>query len=623
MACKCPDFPPDCVEENGNIPQVFLNRAEIYGSRCALRYKVNGAFSGACSWRDWVRFVRETALALHALGIRKGDLVGILAENGPEWTFADLGILSLGAVTVPIYPTASIEDMSHIIEHAGIKALFVSSEAQCRKIEGFKNRFLPSGVVLFSRGNVDELMDADAFRETGRRYGAIHPDLYDQCVQQVGPDDLATVIYTSGTTGAPKGVMLTHRNLIANYQGAFQRIQIDERDSVLSFLPLSHIFERLAGYYYQAAYGVTIAYAESLQTVAEDIRKVRPTIVIAVPRFYEKTYARIIEAVQKAPRWKQRLFDWAVRIGTRVAQQRIRRRPVSFLFRCYNVLAKGIVFSKLKKAMGGRIRFFISGGAPLSKDLARFFYAADIMILEGYGLTETSPVIAVNALDDFKFGTVGKPIAGVRVKIAEDGEILTSGSCVMKGYYKNPHATEACIKDGWFHTGDIGHFDDEGFLHITDRKKDIIVTAGGKNVSPLNIEGRILADTLFLQAIVLGDKRPYLCALLIPEKQAVLRYAQEKGLAEIPYEKLLSHAEIRAWVRARLDLCMEGLANFETVKAFMLLPQEFTLGAGEMTPTLKIKRRVVMKEYQAAIDELYRKHDEDWAMRRPLNGDRS
>jgi long-chain acyl-CoA synthetase len=617
MAQKRSEFPSDCVEENGNLIQVLRHRAQLFGSRKALLYKVHGEYTGSYSWQEWMKIARETAMALHGLGIRKGDHVGILAENCPEWTFADLGILSLGGVTVPIYPTASLEDIRYIIEHAKLKALFVSTEEQYRKIEGFKSRFLPAGIILFNPGGLSDITGLDSFREAGRSHELSHGDLYEQSVKSVGPDDLATIIYTSGTTGAPKGVMLTHRNFIANYQGSWQRIQIDDKDSVLSFLPLSHVFERLAGYYYQAAYGVTIAYAENLMTVAEDIRKVRPTIVVAVPRFYEKTFARILAEVQKAPSWKQGLFHWAVRMGTRTAQMKLRDRRVPLWLAFYNQLAKALVFGKIKQAMGGRIRFFISGGAPLSKELARFFYAADILILEGYGLTETSPVIAVNAVNDLKFGTVGKPIAGIQVKIAEDGEILTSGPCVMKGYYENPRATAECLKDGWFHTGDIGRFDEDGFLHITDRKKDIIVTAGGKNVSPQNIEGRILTDPLFVQAIVLGDKRPYLCALLVPERQEVLHYAQEKRIGDIPYEKLLEHHEICRWIRERLDLKMEGLAGFETVKAFILLPQEFTLSAGEMTPTLKVKRRVIMKEYQRAIDELYRKTDHERGKKQP------
>ncbi len=616
MAPKRPEFPPDGIEENGNLLQVLRQRARFFGRKKALFYKVNGEYSGSYTWHEWMERAREVTLALHAMGIRKGDHVGILAENCPEWTFADLGILGLGAVTVPIYPTASAEDTRFIIEHSRLKALFVATREQFDKVCDFSGGFLPGGLIIFFTALSDDENSLAAFRANGRVYELNHQGLYDQCVRDVGPDDLATIIYTSGTTGAPKGVMLTHRNFIANYQGAFQRIQIDERDSVLSFLPLSHVFERLAGYYYQVAYGVSIYYAESVATVAEDIRKVRPTIVVAVPRFYEKTHARILERVQQASRLQQRLFHWGVRIGTRVAQMKTRKQNVPFGLALCFLIARGLVFSKIKQAMGGRIRFFISGGAPLSKDLARFFYAAGILILEGYGLTETSPVIAVNAIGDLKFGTVGRVIPGISVKIAEDGEILTSGPCVMKGYYENKAASSECIKDGWFHTGDIGAFDSEGFLRITDRKKDIIVLAGGKNVAPQNIENRILSDGLFSQAVVLGDKRPYLCALIVVNRNDVHQFAAGAGIVSSDYETLLRRPEVREWVRRRLDATMDGLANYETVKSFILLPQEFTQAAGEVTPTMKIKRRVVMKTHQQTIDELYRNTDQEWSKRK-------
>ena len=612
MPLKPPAFPSDSVEENGNLLQAFVQRSLLFPTKVALRYKILGCYSGAHTWREWMKIVRETAMALYALGVRKGDRVCILSENRPEWTFADLAIMSLGAVTVPIYPTSAAQDIQYILEQTQLKALFVSTDELYQKIRECWESPFSSGVICFSAQSKKDAETMEGFRAKGAQFDLEHPGLYEACVGSVAADDLATIIYTSGTTGAPKGVMLTHRNLIANYQGSWQRIPISEKDSVLSFLPLSHIFERLAGYYYQAAYGVSIAYAENLTTVAEDLRKVRPTIVVAVPRFYEKIYARITEAVKNAPAWKQSLFEWAVRVGRRNAKLKLQDQKSPILLAFSNMIARLLVFNKLKKAMGGRLRFFISGGAPLSKDLALFFYAADILILEGYGLTETSPVIAVNAVGDMRFGSVGKPISGIRVKIAEDGEILTAGPCVMKGYYKNPEATEMCIRDGWFHTGDIGYFDREGFLHITDRKKDIIVTAGGKNVSPQNIESRLLSDTLFTQVMVLGDRRPYLCALIVPNKAEVLRYAHEMSLGECPYAELLGYQMIHDWVRIRIQARMEGLASFETVKAFVLLEREFTTAGGEMTQTQKIKRRVVMKEYQTAIDELYRKTDQEW-----------
>lgn len=612
MALKRQEFPSDNVEENGNLVQVFCHRANFFGNKKALFHKINGAYTGFYSWREWLQRVRETALALHELGIRKGDTVGIFSENRPEWTFADLGCLSLGAVVVPIYPTLSADDTRYIVEHAELKAVFVSNPEGYAKIKPLQSTFLPGGMIIFSPDNLADGNSFASFLEHGRFCLEQNPDFFEQRVRNVGPDDLATILYTSGTTGAPKGVMLTHRNLIVNYQGSFQRILIDDRDSVLSFLPLSHSFERLAGYYYQLAYGVSIAYAENMTTVAEDIRLFKPTIVVAVPRFYEKTHARIQEEVARAPRWRQGLFRWATRIGTRMAQMKIRKQKIPWWIFIANEIAKMLVFRKIKQALGGRIRLFISGGAPLPKDLARFFYAADMTILEGYGLTETSPVLAVNALQDVKFGTVGRPISYIQVKIAEDGEIMTSGPCVMKGYFKDAQATAASIRDGWFYTGDIGYFDADGFLHITDRKKDIIVTAGGKNISPQNIESRILSDTLFSQVVVLGDKRPYLCALIVPHRDSVMGHAQSLKMRERSYEELLKSPQIHDWIRKRLDTQMEGLASFEMVKAFLLLPDEFSQAAGEMTPTLKIKRRVIMQKYAKAIDELYRRTDAEW-----------
>lgn len=616
MARKRSGYPSDEAEENGNLPKTFLHRAGLYGERTALRYKVNGEYRGTYSWNAWMRKVRHVALGLYELGIRKGDFVGILSENCPEWTFADLGILSLGAVTVPIYPTASKEDMQHILSHSRLKSLFVSTEEHFRKIEHLKDSMHPNGLILFSSKGAPGVNSLADLINRGRLYEHNHDHLYGDCVNNVGPDDLATVIYTSGTTGAPKGVMLTHRNFIANCHGGIHHIPLAVTDTVVSFLPLSHIFERLAGYYFMAFYGVQIAYAENLMTVAEDVRLVRPTIMTAVPRFYEKVYAGIREAILKSPKWKQAFFNWAVRVGTRVSQIKMRGRRMPFgLWALYGI-AQLLVFNKIRNALGGRIRFFISGGAPLSKDMARFFHAAGILILEGYGLTETSPVIAVNALEDFKFGTVGKPIPGVNVKIAEDGEILVSGPCVMKGYYNDPRATAETIRHGWLHTGDIGSFDDEGFLRITDRKKDIIVTAGGKNIAPQNIENRILADNLFAQVIVIGDKKPYLCALIVPSREELLRIRAEKGLSALSYEDLLKLPEIREFVAGRISNCLDGLSNYEQVKAFELFPREFTVGDGELTPTLKIKRRVVMKKCHQQIEDLYRRADREWAQRK-------
>ncbi len=612
MGFCCSDPVPEFVAEDPNLVQVIFSKLSLLEDRKNLLHKIGGRYAGYYTWRQWKQCVCDTAMALHAIGIRKGDLVGILAENSPEWTIADLAILSLGAVTVPVYPTSSVKDIHYIIDHAKLKAFFLSNDEQFQKIKEMAYPFVPGRCILFISKQKSGGYDLSSFMKMGRCYALNNGGLFERCLSSVRPDDLATVIYTSGTTGPAKGVMLTHRNFISNCFGCFEHIKISERDTVLSFLPLSHVFERLAGYYFMSSYGVTIAYAESNMTVAEDIRHIRPTIMIAVPRFYEKTHARILEKVRQAPGWQRALFDWAVRVGTQASQLRMERKKLPLGLALRYQIAKILVFNKIKRAMGGRIRFFISGGAPLSRELAKFFFAADILILEGYGLTETSPVIAVNTPKDFKFGTVGRPLPNIRVKIAEDGEILIAGPSVMKGYYNDAQATSEILRENWLYTGDIGLLDGEGHLQITDRKKDIIVTAGGKNVSPQNIERHILKDDLFSQVVVIGDQKPYLAAIIVPQKDAMMRHAEAMGVVSPSYEEILQDPKIQEFIQKRLDQCLDGLANYEKVKCFMLLAHELTQTAGELTPTLKIKRREIMSKYRTLLDKLYEKNDERW-----------
>lgn len=596
-------------EADPNLVQIFLDRTRRYHSRRALLYKdrPGGSFV-SCTWSQWAELVRKTALGLNSLGVRKGDRVAILSENRPEWTMADLGILSLGAIAVPIYPTSSQKDIAYILENAGIEIIFVSNLLQFEKIQGLLGKGLRCAILFdpLRAGHAKAIL-WNQLLEMGRRENLNNSDLYSRLVQSVAPSDTATIIYTSGTTGPPKGVMLTHANFIANYIGAKEYIRLHDKDVALSFLPLSHVFERLAGYYFMIAHGATIAYAESMQTVAQDLPLIRPTVAAAVPRFYEKMYAGILEKVEAGTPLKKKLFAWSVGIGREVAQHRIQKRALPFSLRLAHALAQILVFSKLKKKLGGRLRFFISGSAPLAKELAEFFYAAGVLILEGYGLTETSPVVSVNSMENFRFGTVGHPLPNVEVKIAEDGEILTRGPCVMKGYYKNEAATQEVMKEGWFHTGDIGTIDSEGFLKITDRKKDLIKTSGGKNISPQNIEGLVLGDKLFSQIVVLGDKRNYLVALIVPNQSELEGHARTVGLGHLSWPDLLKHSEITPWIEGRLREKIKDLAPYEQIKYFALLPQELTQEAGELTPTLKVKRKVVMEKYRELIEGLYQK----------------
>lgn len=600
------------AEENLSLPQIFCQRASQYHTRTAFLSKNNPRKEyEPVTWHEWADHSKSCALGLFSLGVRRHDRVAVLSENRPEWPYVDMGTLSLGGILVPIYPTSSAQDIVYILQDAEVEVLIVSTAEQLERIWSFVSVLKLIRWVIcmepFSRKDPRLISFSDLLKK-GEMQTNLERDFYEKNVASGDPDDTATIIYTSGTTGFPKGVMLTHRNFAANYAGAQTLISVTEKDTALSFLPLSHVFERLAGYYFMAFHGAVIAYAENMQTVPENMLEIRPTVCAAVPRFYEKIHAKILENVEKGSAAKKRIFEWAVRIGRKRSQLLFLKRRLPAVLSLQYLFAKFFVFSQIKKKMGGRLRFFISGGAPLSKELAEFFFAADILILEGYGLTETSPVITVNSQNDFRFGTVGKPLPNVDVKIAEDGEIITRGPCVMKGYFRNPEATAEVIKDGWFHTGDIGQFED-GYLRITDRKKDIIATSGGKKVSPQNIERQIVSDPLFLQAVLVGDQRNYLVALIVPSRPLVESYARDNSI-EGDYISFLSNPKIFSWIDERLRARTAGLAPYEQIKYFALIEKEFSQEAGELTPTLKFKRRFIMEKYKDVIDELYAKKPE-------------
>jgi long-chain acyl-CoA synthetase len=599
---------PQPVKGFTSLVELFLWRARQSPERPALWAKRDGRYLFV-TWKEFEERVRELALALEYLGVKPGDRVGLLAENRPEWAFADLAILSLGAATVPIYPTSSLKECRYVLEHAEVSLVLVSTADQWQKVkpllEGGRLRTV-IGFDLPSDGS-RKLLSLEELLEIGRRMHLNNWALYDQRVARVGREDLATLIYTSGTTGPPKGVMLTHGNFLSNCEASAQGLPFEEGEKSFSFLPLSHVFERMAGYYFAILEGASIAYAESMQTVGEDMLLVRPTVAASVPRFFEKSYTRILEKVESGSSLKRSIFYWALKVGKASGRYRSRRVPMPFSVGISFALARNLVFSRIKEGFGGRIKFFISGGAPLAKELAEFFFAADILILEGYGLTETSPVISVNRPGRFKFGTVGPLLPGVEVRIAEDGEILTRGPHVMKGYFKNEEATRQAIRDGWFYTGDIGELDSEGFLKITGRKKDLIITAGGKNISPQNIENEILGDPLISQVVVLGDRKPYLVALIVPSQTELLRLAEAQGISSQSWEELLMNPGVQEIVSQRIQGRTRDFASYEQIKYFQLLAKELTQASGELTPTLKVKRAVVMERYASAIEAMYRK----------------
>jgi long-chain acyl-CoA synthetase len=590
----------------GTLTRLFFDSVSKFNRPDALQAKVAGVYK-PISHAEVADRVRHAARGLSSLGVRRGDKVGILSENRPEWAIADFACLTAGLTDVPIYPTLPADQIAYILKDSGAVAIFVSNKTQGEKIREIRSQ-LPLLKAIIGFDEIPGLTNM-SIAELEKRGGAGETKLSIQTYREdaltVKPDDIATIIYTSGTTGEPKGVMLTHDNIYSNVAGSMKAIPFAGNDVGLSFLPLSHIFERMAGHYLMFATGTSIAYAESIDTVPINMQEVRPTLVLSVPRLYEKMYARVLEAALSGGFLKKKIFFWARGVAERWANEKLSgKNPGGLLARQYSIAQK-LVFSKLKTRTGGRLRYFVSGGAPLSPEINKFFYAAGLEILEGYGLTETSPVIAVNTPENFRIGTVGKPIDGVEVKIAADGEILTRGPHVMKGYYNKPDATREAIEpDGWFHTGDIGELRD-GFLAITDRKKDIIVTAGGKNIAPQPLENKVKTNKYVAQAVMLGDKRKFPSMLIVPNFDQLEKWAMKRNIIWTDRAQLLRMPTIQAKMEKEVNKELAGAAHFEVPKKIGLLEHDFTIERGELTPTQKVKRRAIDKQYKTLIDSLY------------------
>jgi long-chain acyl-CoA synthetase len=587
--------------------EIFYHSVETYRKPDHLKVKRDG------SWRDISseelrRAVEEISMGLRALGVEKGDRVALLSENRPEWAYVDLATLCAGAADVPIYPNLMPAQVHYVLNDSQAKVAFASSAAQVKKLAEVRGRAPHlQHVIRFDDPAQEGTLSLDELRARGREALAADREAVKRRAAEVGPDDLATLIYTSGTTGDPKGVMLTHDNIVSNVHGTLAAFSdFGPRDVALSFLPLCHIFERMGGHYLMLQQGVTIAYAESVEKVPANMAEVHPTIMLSVPRLYEKMYARVNEKVAGDSALKQRIFHWALGVGRKVFQARVEHRAPGALLRARHGLADRLVFKTIRERTGGRLRLFISGGAPLAREIAEFFGAVGLLIFEGYGLTETSPVIAVNRPDRLKPGSVGPPLPNVEVKIAEDGEILTRGPHVMRGYYNKPEATAEVI-DGerWFHTGDVGLLDADGFLVITDRKKDIIVTSGGKNIAPQPIENQLKTNPLIAEIVMIGNKRNFPSALIVPNFDNLRKWAGAHGVSATSSEELVRDARVVALYDETVKGLTKDLAQFERIKKIALLPHEFTLEAGELTPTLKVKRRVVEQKYKDVIDRLY------------------
>ncbi len=590
----------------GTLNQLFFDAVERHDRDNALQAKVNGVFR-PISHRVLAERVRRAALGLRTLGVTRGARVALLSENRPEWAIADFACLTSGVTNVPLYPTLPPEQIAFILKDSGAVALFVSTAEQAAKIAEVRGE-LPAlqHVISFADERLPgvELSLAALEARGAAAENAATLAQYRADALSVRPDDLATIIYTSGTTGAPKGAMLSHGNITSNVLAVANAIPFRSTDVSLSFLPLSHILERMFDFL-MFYVGVSIAYVESMNTILENIGEIKPTLVVSVPRIYEKIYAAVLEKALAGGWAKKTIFLWARGVGDRwAAEMQAGRAPKGFLAFQYQVADK-LVFSKLRERVGGRLRYFVSGGAPLAPEINSFFYAAGLLILEGYGLTETSPVIAVNTPEFNRIGTVGKPISGIEVMIAPDGEILTRGPHVMKGYYNRPDATkEAIDAEGWFHTGDIGEFND-GYLRITDRKKDIIVTAGGKKIAPQPIENQVKTNKFVLQAVMIGDKRKFPVMLVVPDFAQLEKWAAGEGLTFPDHAAMVNNPAVKAKMEKEVLGNIHGLAHFEQPKKFGLLDHDFTIESGELTPTLKVKRRVVDTRYKALVDSLY------------------
>ncbi len=591
------------------LNEIFFGAEPRYAERPAvMRRKQDGRWQDV-TFATLLARVCRTCAGLKELDLQPGDRMAILSENRPEWAIADYACLAARLVDVPIYPTLTASQTAYILRDAGAKGIFVSSANHLAKVLGIRDQ-LPDlrHIILFDgTPGTDRATTLATLEARGAAAVARHDDWRAEALA-VAPDDVATLIYTSGTTGEPKGVMLSHGNITSNVVASLQTLPLNEHDEFLSFLPLCHIFERMVGHYTMLQAGAVISYATSFDTVMTELPEVRPTVVASVPRLYEKIYSRVVESAIKSGGIKRAIFEWASATAEKRLDYLLVRRSVPPWLALANRAGDALVFSTLRRRLGGRVRLLLSGGAPLNPGICRFFNAAGLPLLEGYGLTETSPVIAFNTLAMLKPGTVGPPITGVHVMIAPDGEILTRGPNVMKGYYHKPDATaEAIDRDGWFHTGDIGEIDNDGCLRITDRKKDLIKTSGGKYVAPQPIEGMLKLNKFFANAVMLGDRRNFPIMLLVPNFTALSEWLAREGSGPRTNEELVAAPEVRDKLEREARKSLRDLAQFEAPKKFLLISHDFTIESGELTPTMKVKRKVVEEHYRDQIEALYAK----------------
>ena len=598
---------PLTADEPTTIAEVFLQAARVHNKPDALNYKRDGAWH-AISSAELIARARHIAYGLHALGLKRGDRAALLSESCPEWVLTDAGCQFAGLVDVPIYSTQAPPQVRYILEDSGTRLLFVRDrKAFARVAEAIKDYAALEHIVFFDEAGAKEVgaLTLAELEARGRELAAQQPTLLEEIAREIQPDDLATIIYTSGTTGEPKGVMLAQANLVSNLIDCAGHLSFEHVDSVLSVLPLSHVFERTAMYMY-LYHGMTVYFAESIDSVGQNLREVQPTVMLCVPRLFEKIYARIKERAAAGGKIKAAILAWAVEVGKQWARRKGAHEPIPPMLSLKHELADRFVFRRWRESLGGRIRLFVSGGAALPEEIGYIFMGAGLPIVQGYGLTETSPVITAGDPEDDRVGTVGRPIRGVEVRIAADGEIEVRGPNVMRGYYNKPAETRTVFtEDGWFKTGDIGVLDADGTLRITDRKKELLKTSGGKYIAPQLIEGRIKQSRFVNQVVLIGNGRKFPAALIVPNFEQLRAYAQYKGINAHADAELCREPRILDLIQRQVDAQCADLSQYERVKRIALLERELTIEGGELTPTLKIKRRVIDEKYRDVIERLY------------------
>jgi len=593
-------------DEPTTLVEVFELVARCFPRPDTLNRKKDGVWVSISSAEMMTR-IRRIAAGLLSLGIQKGDRLALLSESRPEWTLTDAGCLFSGAVDVPIYPTLTPSQVRYILKDSGARVLVLANGAKFSELEEIIKDCpdLEHLIFLDEPHQSDGGMTLSELEKLGSQFEQAQPGAVNEHAAQVKPTDLATLIYTSGTTGEPKGVMLTHANLTSNLVDSSEQLAFAEGDIALSVLPLSHVFERQAMYMYLYR-GMAVYYAEAIDKIGPNLKEVSPTILVGVPRIFEKIYFRIRERAASEGRVNVVLLAWAVDVARAYARHLVNRTNPSWWLKLQHSLASRLVFSRWKKAFGGRIRLLVSGGAALPEELGLLYLGAGIPIIQGYGLTETSPVITACSLEENRIGTVGKPISNVEVRIAEDGEIETRGPNVMLGYYHKPEATrEVFTEDGWFKTGDVGTIDEDGFLRITDRKKELFKTSGGKYIAPQAIEQLIKGSRFVNQVVLIGNERKFPAALIVPDWNLIESYAELKGIKTQGRAELCSHPRILDLFERQIAARTMELAKYERVKKITLLEKELTIEGGELTPTLKVKRRIIDEKYRDLINRLY------------------